>query len=84
MLESGTTRERPVFDTWARERGQPTLNQCLEKGVNLIEIVPALLLRFRFHRIGIIEDINYPFLQISLCKADRDFPRFYGLTRKET
>ena len=46
VKESGTTRVRPTFDALARERGQPSLNQCLEKGVNLIEIIPAILLRF--------------------------------------
>jgi hypothetical protein len=83
VRESGTTRVRSVFDASARERGQPSLNQCLEKGMNLIEIIPALLLRFRLHRIGIIADIRKAFLQISLCREDRDFLRFCGLTRKE-
>ena len=56
--ESGTTRVRPVFDASARERGQPSLNQWLEKGVNLIEIIPATLLRVRINKFGIIADIR--------------------------
>jgi hypothetical protein len=72
---SGTTRVRPVFDASARERGYPSLNLCLEKGINLIEIIPTLLLRFRLHRIGIIADIRKTYLQISLCPEDRDILR---------
>ena len=82
VKESGTTRVRPVFDASARESGQPSLNQCLEKGVNLIEMIPALLLRFRLHRIGIIADIRKAFLQISLCEEDRDFLRFLWVNKE--
>jgi len=74
---SGTTRVRPVFDASARERGQPPLNQCLEKGVNLIEIIPAIILRVRINQIGIIADITKAFLQISLCEGDRVFLTFF-------
>jgi len=41
VKKSGTTRLRPLFDASARERGQPSLNQCLEKGMHLIEIIPT-------------------------------------------
>jgi len=61
VKESGTTRVRPVFDASARERGQPSLNQCLEKGVNLIAIIPAILVRVRINQIGIIADIRKAF-----------------------
>lgn len=74
--ENSTTRVRPVFDASSRERGYPSLNQCLEKGINLIEIIPTLLLRFRLYQIGVIADIRKAFLQISLCEEDRDFLRF--------
>ena len=80
VKEGGTTRVRPVFDASAKEHGQPSLNQCVEKGTNLIEIIPALLLRFRLHRIGIITDIWKAFLQISLSQEDRDFLRFLWVT----
>ena len=65
VKKSGTTRVRTVFDALVRERGQPSVNQCLQKGVNLIEIMTAILLRFRLHRIEIIADITKAFLQIS-------------------
>jgi hypothetical protein len=76
VKEHSTTKLRPVFDASAREQGCPSLNQCLEKGTNLIEIIPALLLRFRLHQIGVIADIKRAFLQVSLGKEDRDVLRF--------
>jgi len=82
VKESGTTRMRPMFFASARERGQPSLNQCLAKGVNLIEIISAILLRFRLHQIGIIADIRKAFLQISLCEGDRDFLRFLWVNKE--
>jgi hypothetical protein len=83
VKESGTTRVRPVFDASARERGQPSLNQCLEKGMNVMEIILKLLLRFRLHQIGIIVDIWKAFLQISLYQEDGISSGFYGLRQKE-
>ena len=82
MKESGTTRVQTLFDDSARVRGQPSRNQSLEKGVNLIEVIPALLLRFRIHRIGIIADIRRAFLHISLCEGDWDFLRFLWVNKE--
>jgi len=77
-----TTRVRPVFNASARESGQHSLYKCLEKGVDLIEIIPTILLRFRLHQIGIIVDIRNAFLQISLCEGDRDFLRFLWVNKE--
>ncbi|XP_072389388.1 uncharacterized protein [Diabrotica undecimpunctata] len=71
-----TTKIRPVFDASAREKDSPSLNQCLEKGVNLIELIPAILLRFRQQKLGVTSDISKAFLQISVHPKDRDFLRF--------
>ncbi|XP_070513050.1 uncharacterized protein [Cardiocondyla obscurior] len=43
----GTTKIRPVFDASAHSAGEPSLNQCLEKGPNLIELIPIVLNKFR-------------------------------------
>ncbi|KAJ8964429.1 hypothetical protein NQ317_017452 [Molorchus minor] len=75
-LSSATTKLRPVFDASAKEKRHPCLNQCLEKGINFIERIPSLLIRFRLSRIGVISDIKRAFLQISLHRSDRDFLRF--------
>jgi hypothetical protein len=76
VKENSTTKLRPVFDASARERGRSSLNQSLQKGTNLIEIIPAILLRYRLHQVGVIADIKRAFLQVSLSKEDRDFLRF--------
>lgn len=71
-----TTKIRPVFEASARLQGHPSLNHCLEKGVNLIELMPDILLRMRRGKIGVIADIKKAFLQISLAEEDRDYLRF--------
>jgi len=53
-----TTKMRPVFDASAREVGSPSLSNCLEEGPNLIELIPAVLLRFRERRVGVSADIK--------------------------
>ncbi|XP_035204986.1 uncharacterized protein LOC118179934 [Stegodyphus dumicola] len=47
---SSTTPIRPVFDASARFINHPSLNQCLQCGPNLIELIPDVLLRFRERR----------------------------------
>lgn len=76
VKEGSTTRIRPVFDASAKEQGGPSLNQCLEKGPNLIELIPDILIRFRQNKIGVTADIRKAFLQISVHPNDRDFVRF--------
>ncbi|XP_025829705.1 uncharacterized protein LOC112904277 [Agrilus planipennis] len=76
IKEGSTTRIRPVFDASAREKGNPSLNHCLEKGPNLIELIPSILVRFREHKIGVVSDIRKAFLQISIHEKDRNFLRF--------
>ncbi|CAG7831255.1 unnamed protein product, partial [Allacma fusca] len=71
-----TTKVRPVFDASSHERNSPCLNDCLEKGPNLIEDLPSLIIRFRENRIGVVADIAKAFLQLSLAAKDRDFLRF--------
>ncbi|XP_035213069.1 uncharacterized protein LOC118187002 [Stegodyphus dumicola] len=68
-----TTKVRPVFDASLKDENGNSLNACLEKGPNLIEMLPKLLIQFRQHAIGVTADIRKAFLQISLCVRDRDF-----------
>lgn len=73
---SATTKIRPVFDASAKERGCPSLNDCLEKGPNLLELIPNLLIKFRKEKIGVTSDIRKAFLQVSVNEEERDFLRF--------
>ncbi|GFX79703.1 uncharacterized protein TNCV_2746221 [Trichonephila clavipes] len=70
VKQHGTTKIRPVFDASARQVGSPSLNQCLESGPNLLELIPNLLLRFGEHKYGIVADIEKAFLQISVQPED--------------
>ncbi|UYV60695.1 hypothetical protein LAZ67_1001953 [Cordylochernes scorpioides] len=74
--DSHTTPIRPVFDASCKKKGLLSLNQCLEKGDNLIELIPDLLLRFRLGKYGIIADIRKAFLQIQVREEDREYLRF--------
>ncbi|GFV52738.1 uncharacterized protein TNCV_2874091 [Trichonephila clavipes] len=74
---SETTKIRPVFDATAREENNPSLNDCLLKGPNLIELIPDILDRFRMYPIGLSADIEKAFLQISVTPEHRDFLRFF-------
>ncbi|GBM14563.1 hypothetical protein AVEN_105691-1 [Araneus ventricosus] len=50
--ENSTTKVRPVFDGSAKERNTPSINDCLEKGPNLVELIPSLMNRFRVGKYG--------------------------------
>ncbi|UYV78611.1 hypothetical protein LAZ67_16002140 [Cordylochernes scorpioides] len=76
LKDSHTTPIRPVFDASCKKKGLLSLNQCLEKGDNLIELIPDLLLRFRLGKYGIIADMRKAFLQIQVREEDREFLRF--------
>ncbi|XP_054709448.1 uncharacterized protein LOC129219153 [Uloborus diversus] len=74
--DNSTTKVRPVFDGSAKTRNSVSINECVEKGPNLIELIPAILNRFRWGKIGVISDIKQAFLQIALNDSDRDVLRF--------
>ncbi|GFY67248.1 uncharacterized protein TNIN_228471 [Trichonephila inaurata madagascariensis] len=76
-LESETTKYRPCFDGSACEKGKPSLNHCLYKGVNLLEVIPDVLDRFRLYPIGLSADIEKAFLMLSVAPKDRDYLRFF-------
>ncbi|XP_042906732.2 uncharacterized protein [Parasteatoda tepidariorum] len=76
IKENSTTKIRPVFDGSTKIKNFPSINNCLEKGPNLVELIPSVINRFRLNKIGVIADIRKAFLQIQLSEADRPFLRF--------
>ncbi|XP_055942028.1 uncharacterized protein LOC129972072 [Argiope bruennichi] len=81
--ENSTTKVRPVFDGSAKEKNTPSINDCLEKGPNLIELIPSLINRFRVGKYGVISDIKKTFLQIGLQERDRPYLRFLWKDRRK-
>lgn len=71
-----TTPVRPVFDASAKEKKSLSLNDCLETGPNLLEVIASILTRFRLRLIGVLSDIEKAFLQLSIRPEDRDNVRF--------
>ncbi|UYV63235.1 hypothetical protein LAZ67_2003507, partial [Cordylochernes scorpioides] len=69
---SQTSKIRPVFNASARKRGKLSLKDCLDKGPNLIEIIPRLLNKFRKYEVGVSSDMEKAFLQIDIKEEDRD------------
>ncbi|OXA44497.1 uncharacterized protein LOC110857830 [Folsomia candida] len=74
--ESQTTPVRPVFDASCKSVGKPSLNDCLYKGPNLIELIPSVLHRFRERRFGVVSDIRKAFQMIEVREEDRDYQKF--------
>lgn len=74
--ESLTTPVRPVFDASCKVGRNPSLNQCLEKGPNMLELILSILLRFRREKVGAISDIRKAFQMIEVQEGDRQFQRF--------
>lgn len=74
--ESLTTPVRPVYDASCKIGSNPSLNQCLEKGPNMLEVMLHIILRFRKDKVGAIADIRKAFQMIDVNKEDRKFQRF--------
>ena len=48
----------------------------MEKGPNLLQLLPDIILRFRKENIGFVSDIRKAFQMIEISERDRDFLRF--------
>ncbi|CAB4005289.1 Hypothetical predicted protein, partial [Paramuricea clavata] len=72
-----TTKLRVVFDGSAKPNEEsPSINECLEKGPNLVPNLFDTVIKFRSHPIGIVADIEKAFHQIQISPEDRRMLRF--------
>ncbi|XP_072389366.1 uncharacterized protein [Diabrotica undecimpunctata] len=76
VKEESTTKARPVFNASAHSKNKPSLNHCLEKDPNLIQLIPLIFVRFRENKIGVISDVKRAFQQIGVHERDCDFLKF--------
>lgn len=74
--ESKTTPVRPVFDASCKIGRFPSLNECLERGPNLIELIPKAMFRFREGKIGVLSDIRKAFQMIDIQEDDQNYLMF--------
>ncbi|UYV83583.1 hypothetical protein LAZ67_23001537 [Cordylochernes scorpioides] len=75
--ESQSTPVRPVFNASFRTKGNPSLNDCLEVGPNMLENIPDIITRFRLGPVAVTSDIRKAFLQIEVTEEDRNYLQFW-------
>ncbi|UYV84726.1 hypothetical protein LAZ67_X003222 [Cordylochernes scorpioides] len=75
-MESKTTPIRPVFDASCLGHNGLSLNQCLEKGPNLLERIPEMMIRFRENKLGVTADIRKAFQMVAIEESERNYLRF--------
>ncbi|UYV77574.1 hypothetical protein LAZ67_15001604, partial [Cordylochernes scorpioides] len=75
-MESKTTPKRPVFDASCLGHNGLSLNQCLEKGPNLLERIPEMMIRFRENKFGVTADIRKAFQMVAIEESERNYLRF--------
>ena len=77
--EALTTKLRVVFDGSAKVKPDaPSLNECLHTGPSLLPTIidNDILLRFRFHRVALVVDIEKAFHMLRISEQDKDSLRF--------
>ncbi|XP_046862417.1 uncharacterized protein LOC124455842 [Xenia sp. Carnegie-2017] len=76
-----TTKLRVVFDGSARAtKEEQSLNDCLEKGPNLVPLLFDTMINFRGFPIGLAVDIEKAFHQIQIAPKTKDAEVSFGLT----
>ena len=75
--DRSTTKVRVVYDSSAKSsESNLSLNDCLQKGPNLIPKIFKVLVRFRSYPIAVTANIEKAFLMIEIEESDRDMLRF--------
>ena len=72
-----TTKVRVVFDGSAKSSMDDlSLNDCLERGPNLVPRIFDTVVKFRSFPVGLVADVEKAFHQISVAAKDRKMIRF--------
>ena len=79
-----TSKLRVVNDCSAREKGSPSLNECLETGPPLQNLLWDILVANRFKPVALTGDIKQAFLQVRIREEDRDLLRFHWVNNIES
>ena len=80
-----STKMRIVFDASAKaNQGGPSLNDCLETGPPLQNLLWSVLVRNRLKPVALCGDIKQAFLQVRIREADRDALRFHWIRDKNS
>ena len=75
--DRSTTKVRVVYDGSAKSsESNLSLNDCLQKGPNLIPKLFKVLVRFHSYPIAVTANIEKAFLMIEIEESDRDMLRF--------
>ena len=75
---------RIVYDASARANEKsPSLNDCLERGPLLQNLMWSVLVRNRFKSVALAGDMKQAFLQIGIREEDRDSLRFHWIKSKD-
>ena len=78
-----TTKVRVVYDASAKQTdSSPSLNECLETGPPLQNLLWDVLVRNRFKPVALAGDIKQAFLQVRIRPKDRDVLRFHWIKDK--
>ena len=79
-----TTKVRVVFDASAKETDEaPSLNDLLETGPALQNLLWAILIRNRFKPVALSADLRQAFLQVRIRESDRDVLRFHWIDEED-
>lgn len=76
---SSSTPLRLVYRCNSKVGRNPSLNDCLEPGITLLNDLGGILMRFRLFHIAIMADIEKAFLHVALAMEDREFTKFLWL-----
>ena len=81
---STTTKLRIVFDASAKPSEEsPSLNECLETGPPLQNLLWNVLVCNRVKPVALTADIKQAFLQVRIRAEDRDVLRFHWIKKKD-